>query len=98
MVKRLGGVNISDLLMPMDEKLAYAPLSLEAISTVQPDVILCIDHQFGEITAQGVQTLSHLDGVQQKRIYRLPHSLFAVNPGAQIEKALTILAGCLYHP
>lgn len=102
MVKRLGGVNVSDLLAPMDERLAYAPLDFEAIAAVQPDVILFIDHQFGEIANQGVHALQNplwqgLDAVRQNRLYHLPYSLFAVNPGAQLEKALSVLASFLYR-
>ncbi|QDR82692.1 ABC transporter substrate-binding protein [Sporomusa termitida] len=102
MVKRLGGVNMSDLLAPMEKKLAYAPLDFKAIAAVQPDVILFIDHRFGEMASKGLQVLQNprwqsLDAVRQNRVYQLPYSLFAVNPGAQIEEALSVLAGFLYR-
>ena len=102
MVKRLGGMNVSDLLTPMDEKMAYVPLDFKAIASVQPGIILFIDHQFGEMANKGLSALQNplwqgLDAVRQNRVYCLPYSLFAVNPGAQIEKALSVLASALYR-
>ncbi|SFL64690.1 ABC transporter substrate-binding protein [Pelosinus propionicus] len=101
MVKRLGGVNVADLLIPMDEKIAYAPLDYKGILAVQPDVVLVIDHRFDEKANQGIQLLHDslwqgLHAVQQNYVYSLPFSLFAVNPGAQVEEAMNILADFLY--
>ena len=101
LVKRLGGVNLFDLLMPKTEKTAYAPLDIEVITEIQPDVILVIDHEFSEKANQGNQTWQHptwreLNAVRQNRVYQLPYLLFAVNPGARIKKALSILAAFLY--
>lgn len=102
MVKRLGGVNVADLLTPMDEKkVAYAPLDYKGILAIQPDVILVIDHRFGGKASDGIQILhealwQELQAVRQNCVYSLPFSLFAVNPGAQIEEAMNILAGFLY--
>ena len=104
LVKRLGGVNVSDLLAPVDEKLAYAPLDLEAVARIQPDVVLVINHHagmLGSAVASGLNRApspqwQELNAVRQKRVYQLPRPLFAVNPGAQIETALTVLAELLY--
>lgn len=102
MVKRLGGVNVTDLLTPTDEKAAYAPVNYKGILAAQPDVILVIDHRFGENANQDIE-LTHdtlwqgLKGVRQNNVYTLPFSLFAVNPGAQIEEAMDVLAGFLYR-
>ena len=101
MVKRLGGLNVADLLTPTDEKAAYAPLDYKGILAVQPDVVLVIDHRFGEKANQDMQfwhdSLGQgLRAVRQNCVYSLPVSLFAVNPGAQIEEAMNVLADFLY--
>lgn len=101
MVKRLGGVNVADLLTPMDEKAAYAPLNYKGILAAQPDVVLVIDHRFGENANQEIQIMHDslwqgLQAVRQNCVYTLPFSLFAVNPGAQIEEAMDVLVGFLY--
>lgn len=101
LVKRLGGVNIFDLLIPQNEKMDYAPLNLEAVIAIQPDVVLFIDHEFNEKANQGTRIWQHpmwqeLNAIRQNRVYQLPYSLFAVNPGAQVKKALSILAAFLY--
>lgn len=102
MVKRLGGVNVFDLLPIKNEKLAYVPLDFKTISAIQIDVILFIDHHLNEKLSQKDQILLHspwykLNNLQKNRcIYHLPYSLFAVNPGIRIEKALSVLAGFLY--
>lgn len=101
LVKRLGGVNLFDLLLLKNEKTAYVPLNFEAITAIQPDVVLFVDHEFSEKAKQGTQTWQHplwqeLNAIRQNRVYQLPYSLFAVNPGAQITKALSILAAFLY--
>ncbi len=101
LVKRLGGVNVLDLLTPLSKHQAYAPLDFAAVASVQPDVILLIDHRFGELAANHLQLWQQpkwqgLTAVQQNRVYNLPYSLFAVNPGAQMEAALSVLAGFLY--
>lgn len=101
MVKRLGAVNVADLLTPADEKAAYAPLDYKGILAAQPDVVLVIDHRFGEKANQGMQFWHEslwqgLRAVRQNCVYSLPFALFAVNPGAQIEEAMDVLAGFLY--
>ncbi|WP_199883782.1 ABC transporter substrate-binding protein [Anaerosinus massiliensis] len=103
MVKRLGGVNVFDLITIKDEKLAYAPLDFETITEIQIDVILFVDHHLSGGENQKNTSLLHspwqkLNTLQKnRRIYKLPYSLFAVNPGIQMEKALSVLAAFLYE-
>lgn len=68
----------------------------------QPDVILVIDHRFGENAIQDIELMHDslwqgLKAVRQDHVHTLPFSLFAVNPGAQIEEAMDVLAGFLYQ-
>ncbi|MDU4960282.1 MAG: ABC transporter substrate-binding protein [Sporomusaceae bacterium] len=102
LLKRLGGVNVADLLAPTDEKLSYTPLDFAAVAAVQPEVILFIDHRFDGPADKKIEAAlrnpqwTDLKAVRQNRVCRLPYSLFAVNPGAQLEEALNVLAGALY--
>lgn len=101
LVKRLGGVNVADLLAPVHAKLAYVPLDIKAVAAIQPEVVLFINHQFGPASGNVFAALDDplwrgLDAVRQHRVYQLPQPLFAVNPGAQIEAALTVLSDLLY--
>lgn len=102
MVKKLGGVNVADLLAPTEGKPAYAPLDVKGILAIQPDVILVVDHQFDEEKKAGRNVLhdeqwSELRAVQKQCIYSLPFSLFAVNPGARIKEAMDVLIDCMYE-
>lgn len=103
LVKRLGGVNVADLAAPIDANLCYAPFQPELVAGFQPDVILLISHKFdksgddrfrSELTGP---VWRGLQAVQQKRVYQLPYQLFAVNPGPQLEEALTVLSNTLYR-
>lgn len=102
LVKRLGGVNVSDMVAPIDANLCYAPFSLELVAGFQPDVILLISHSCeSQVNDRFRSELTgpvwrKLYAVQQKRVYQLPYHLFAVNPGPQLEEALTVLSDFLY--
>ena len=104
LVKRLGGVNVADLAAAIGENLHYTPFCLDAITMFQPDIILIGSHSFA--TNNGRSSAEFLDAqpkwqrltaVQRNAVYRLPFHLFAVNPGPQLEDALTVLADFLYE-
>lgn len=103
LVKRLGGVNVGDMVVAIDENLSYAPFRLEEAPLFQPDVILVVSHSF----EPGVQNRFYkelhgqlawqrLQAVQRNNVYELPYHLFAVNPGPQLGEALDVLANFLY--
>lgn len=101
LVKRLGGVNIADMVVNMDENSGYPPFSLEMVDLFQPDVILVVNHGpvpvtenrlYQELTGQ--PAWQRLTAVRQKAVYPLPHRL--VVPGSQVAEALGILADLLH--
>jgi iron complex transport system substrate-binding protein len=103
LVKRLGGVNISDTITALDAGLSYVPLRLETMVNSRPDVILLIAHGF---EPSAVEQLRHklsgsrmwgtIRAVQQNRVYALPYQLFSVNPGPRLGEALGVLTDVLY--
>lgn len=104
LVKRLGGVNVADLAVAIDENLQYTPLHLENIIPFQPDAVLVVSHSFefdaGRPSAAALPEQpgwQELAAVQRGAVYQLPYHLFAVNPGPQLEEALTVLAEYLYE-
>lgn len=103
LVKRLGGVNVADVAAPIDANLSYAPVAPEMITGFEPDVILLISHSFhaagcdrfrAELNGPAWQSMR---AVQQNHVYQLPYQLFAVNPGPQLEEAITVLADYMYR-
>lgn len=103
LVKRLGGLNVADLTVPIDEGLHYTPFCLESVVQFQPDVILIVSHNFApqsrELPLEELMCLPEwrkLAAVQQQSVYQLPYQLFAVNPGPRMEEALMVLAEFLY--
>jgi iron complex transport system substrate-binding protein len=103
LVKRLGGVNIADMVVAIDENLSYTPFRLEAIAPLQPDVVLVISHRSESVMGTrfyqelaGQPAWQQLDAVRQNAVYQLPYHLFAVNPGPQLGEALGVLADFLY--
>jgi len=104
LVKRLGGVNVSDPFASVSGNLSYAPFSLEAALRAQPEVVLLITHCFGQEAQDKLrcELLGHpiwqeLNAIRKKHVYQLPYRLFTVNPGPQIGEALTILFDFLYE-
>lgn len=104
LVKRLGGVNVSDPFAPASGNLSYAPFSLEAALRAQPDVVLLISHCFGQEAQDrlrcellGQPAWQGFNAIRKRHVYQLPYHLFAVNPGPQIGEALTVLSDFLYE-
>ena len=103
LVKRLGGVNVADMALAVDENLSYVPFRLEVFAPFRPDVILLVNHGAGSLAAtRFYQELAaqpawqRLTAVRQQAVYQLPYHLFAVNPGPQLGEALGVLADYLY--
>lgn len=103
LVKRLGGVNVADMIAFMDESPSYAPLCLETLPLAQPDVILAISHrpemEGAEFSCPDLNVQpgwQKLDAVKKRAVYTLPYHLFAANPGPRLGDALQVLADYMY--
>lgn len=103
LVKRLGGINVSDQADKNGAMAGYVPLSLEFVAKASPDVILFITHSSDEKVEEKFKNelANHpawqgSPAVRQNRVHKLPYNLFAVNPGTQVGKAMEVLSGLLY--
>lgn len=103
LVKRLGAVNLGDQGDDGQSHMGYVPLSMEYIAKQNPDKILLITHSPDDKVSDKFsnELASHpawrgLRAVANNQVHRLPYKLFAVNPGTQVDEALTVLAGHLY--
>lgn len=103
LVKRLGGINVSDQADKNGAMAGYVPLSLEFVAKASPEVILFITHSSDDKVEEKFK--NELAGhpawqgslaVRQNRVHKLPYQLFAVNPGTQVGKAMEVLSGLLY--
>ncbi len=99
----LGAANAAEGRMPVAGDSGYAPLSLEYIAKVNPDVILLITHASAEKVSEKFRNelqqhpaWQGMKAVREGRVYKLPYHLFAVNPGTQVALAVEHLAGLLY--
>jgi len=103
LVKRLGGINVSEQAEKNGTTPGYVPLSLEFVSKANPEVVLFITHSSDEKVEEKFRNelANHpawqgIKAVQQNRVHKLPYQLFAVNPGTQVGKAVEVLSGLLY--
>ncbi|CUH97697.1 hypothetical protein P22_3832 [Propionispora sp. 2/2-37] len=101
LVKRLGGVDMADMVVNIEENSGYTPFSLETVALFRPDVILVVNHGPVPLTENrfyrelaGQPAWQRLDAVRQNAVYPLPHRLLA--PGPQVGEALGVLADLLY--
>lgn len=101
---RLQAVNIADeLTESVQPEMPFAHLRLDAVAAANPDIILLITHNIeAEVIEKFNQELVRhpvwkgIKAVKDNRVYKLPYSLFAVNPGTRIVEALEYLSGLLY--
>lgn len=101
---RLRAVNVADELTARAKtEMPFVRLQLEAVANANPDIILVITHNVeAEVLARFNQELvrnpvwKRIKAVRDNRVYKLPYSLFAVNPGTRIVEALEYLSGLLY--
>lgn len=99
MLKRLGGQNIADDAELPGKESGFVPLSMEYIAKIDPEVIFLITHSLsGEMADQFQQdpVWKDIRAVKNGRVYLLPSTLFAVNPGTRIGEALEVMAKDLY--
>lgn len=103
LVKRLGGINVSDQAEKNGAMAGYVPLSLEFVAKASPEVILFITHSSDDKVEEkfknelaGHPAWQGSPAVRQNRVHKLPYQLFAVNPGTQVGKAMEVLSGLLY--
>lgn len=103
LIKQLGAVNIADQGASNGSVVDYVPISLEFVTKANPEVILFITHSADEQVEEKFRNelANHpawqgIKAVQQKRVYKLPYHLFAINPGTQVGEAMEVLVRLLY--
>lgn len=102
LLQRVGGNNIADQTDKQKASGGFIPLSMEMVAKADPEIIFVITHSQNSnqdaFINQFVQdpVWQGVKAVQERRVYLLPSSLFAVNPGTRVGEALTILADHLY--
>lgn len=103
LVERLGGGNMLDKTDQADTNSSYLPLSMEYVTTADPEVILLITHGSPEgLKAKFSREMKdspvwqNVSATKNKRMYTLPYQIFAVNPGSRIGDAINILADYMY--
>jgi len=101
-----GGDNIGKALKPAGTGMGgmtYAPFSLEYAIEMKPEYILFISHGDPELVKKHLaenfatnEAWRSLPAVRENRIEVLPYELFAINPGAKSDQAITFLSKLLY--
>lgn len=101
LLRRAGGLNVADAAQNAAQN-GFVPLSMEYIAQREPDVIFLISHSGAQggkpPEAQFAEdpVWRELKAVREGRVYALPSTLFAVNPGTRVGEALEFLAARLY--
>ncbi len=101
LICRLKAVNVAA--NSSNSRLQYVPFDLALAIEAKPDIILLITHSYEHETNDKIHNelalhpqWQKLSAVRANRVYQLPHTLFAVNPGSRVDEAMDYLSLLLY--
>ena len=102
LAERLGAVNIADKAENVKDS-SYIPLSMEFVAKENPDIVMLITMGGSKEILEKLRAnmrdnaIWHdVNAVKNNRVYQLPPSLFAVNPGTHTIDAMKIMKEYMY--